>query len=535
MTAMDFYLDEEPWLPVIRGDGQTDLCSLRTVLIEAHMIRELFDPSPLVIAALVRLLLVVLHRCFGPRSEDVWRALWQRGRFDEYVVSGYLDQCHPRFDLFAQVRPFYQVMFAPEMETLPIQVLVHDAATGNNATLWDHNFNDRPAPLLPDAAARMLVTTQAFALGGGNSKPFYLSDAALTRGFTVQIEGETLFQTLMLNLVIYNDHLPMPRTAGDLPAWEQDEVATPDKDGTSPAGYLDYLTFLSRRVHLIPDAEGTVSRCQVLQNLKLRESGRIDPFKAYLRDEKRGFRPLLLKADRALWRESHTLLEEQSPEAERPEIFNHLGKVARWQRTHAINARSGYSFSVYGMATEPAKSLIYLWRHERLPLPLAYLEEKRLRGRLREALTLAEGAGKVLSSVSWTLAANLLSPVAGGPQPDRAAVGRLSDSFRARLLYWPRLEAPFRRLMSELADDRKEDDEGDVHYGDTCIPEWIEVVRSTVQTAFKEIIGAAGFDLRSIRAVALAENEFGWRIHRVLGAHPAYVKEGQYDSAPAAD
>ena len=63
---------------------------LRDVLVQAHELRGLGGESPLVTAALHRLLLAILHRVFGPEGYDAWYALWQAGRFDPVALDEYL-------------------------------------------------------------------------------------------------------------------------------------------------------------------------------------------------------------------------------------------------------------------------------------------------------------------------------------------------------------------------------------------------------------------------------------------------------------
>ena len=64
--SVSFDLLKRAWVPCIRADGTLDELSLRDALVRAHELRALHGESPLVVAALYRLLLAVLHRVFGP-------------------------------------------------------------------------------------------------------------------------------------------------------------------------------------------------------------------------------------------------------------------------------------------------------------------------------------------------------------------------------------------------------------------------------------------------------------------------------------
>ncbi|MGH9943936.1 MAG: type I-E CRISPR-associated protein Cse1/CasA [Pyrinomonadaceae bacterium] len=516
----EFNLIEQPWLPCLRPDGRAEDLSLRDVLTRAHELREMFDSSPLVTVALHRFLLALLHRAHdGPTSIEAWRALWSFSQFDAEHINRYLDQWSRRFDLFDVKRPFYQMRLPEDVKAHPVQALCHETASGNNPTLFDHSHAGVPLALTPAAAARQLIAFQSFALGGGVSQPFNFSDAMLARGYTLLAQGDNLFETLMLNLLVYTNARPFPRLddGGDQPAWEVERPPTPDRAGTQPRGYVDYLTFQSRRVCLLPDSDGTVRRCQIQQNLKLPEQGVLDPFKAYKRDEKTGFRPFTLQPAKALWRDSHALFEEVSDAAKRPDIFNHLARVEQLRRDGKIEARPVYSFAVYGLATEPGQNLVHLWQHERLPLPLGYLTDAALRRALRDALFLAEETAKILHGGARTLARYVLAPEAGeGGEPDKDAVKRLVESFRPGLLYWPRLEPEFRQFLVQLAEDREEDEDGDVSYGRRELPHWAGVLERRARGAFREMSGGVGTTARTLKAAALSELEFGARMHALM-------------------
>jgi len=60
----------------------------------------------------------------------------------------------------------------------------------------------------PQEAVRALLTTQTLSLGGGKgvtSKLFgahpYLANAPASQGMTITLEGDNLFESLMLNLI----------------------------------------------------------------------------------------------------------------------------------------------------------------------------------------------------------------------------------------------------------------------------------------------------------------------------------------------
>ncbi|HVA81800.1 MAG TPA: type I-E CRISPR-associated protein Cse1/CasA, partial [Candidatus Binataceae bacterium] len=375
-------------------------------------------------------------------------------------------------------------------------------------TLFDHSFEEQPPCLSFAAAARGVIARQAFSVGFGKSSPFYFSDSPLIRGYTVLVSGGNLFETLLLNLIRYDDENPIPRHGkrADAPAWEQDEPSTPRRNGSVPFGYLDYLTWQSRRIHLFEESDGAGVRwCQLQQNLKLSaEAAAVDPFKCYRRDEKRGWVPLAFREEHALWRDSHTLIQGLAASESRPAILGWLAVVTASANQASVPRVP--DLAAFGLATAIGKAAsVTLWRHERMPLPLAYLCDEALVEKLSHAIAYAEQTGRDLGATTWTLARALLEPPVEGAaghesraRKEKEDVEPLARSFGVERRYWPALETPFFEFTKELAGAAPES-------RDDQLARWCELVRNNARQAF----GAAtrGLDLtgRQLRAVAIAE------------------------------
>jgi len=531
-----FNLIDVPWIPCAPlGGGAPALLGVRDVLLTADQQRELMDASPLIIAALHRLLFAVVHRALGgPRTAEDWRALWDQRRFDAVDtrrIEDYLERWRSRFDLFGAERPFYQVPRMEEVNAVLAAKLAHEKASGNNITLFDHT-TPMTGGLTPAQAARYLVTFQAFAGSGGVSQPFNLSDGPLARDYTVLMRGETLFETLLLNLVCYTEETPIAWLRDDDPPnWEREEPREPRKEGTSPDGYLDYLTWQSRLVHLIYDeATGLVRECQIRQNLKV-ATGVRDPFKAYRMSKEYGEYSLRLSEERAVWRDSHALLEAAADANEanawRPAVFDWLAGalpsgIGR-QRGHARQ----YAFDVLGYLNDGARATIILWRHDQLPLPARYLTDKALRDKLRGGLSLAEDVSRLFKAdyggsgqkryarPMRVLAGELLTGVTER-QADKGDIDELVEHFGAERAYWAALEPRFRRFMvmlAERADESGEEGERE------ALGEWLGDVARCARDTFHVAIRSLDESARALRAAALAERAFNWQLSDLLGVY----------------
>jgi CRISPR system Cascade subunit CasA len=491
-----FDLMESPWIPCIQADGTTVELGLRQALAQVHQLRELHGESPLVTAALYRLLLAVLHRVFGPASEKDWYALWQGGRWDDEELGAYLEKWRHRFDLFHPERPFYQ---APDERVKPksVAALVHDVASGNNPTLFDHHTEGVGVALAPAQAARMVVAAQAFGLAGLSGLPQKFTDAPCARGVIFLVQGDSLFETLALNLLRYptSEHV-FRHESDDCPAWENEDAFLPDR--TLPRGYLDYLTWQNRRVLLLPQVEnGDVAIEQMTMAPALRLDREVlDPMKHYRRDEKRG--PLVLRffEHRALWRDSAVLFRLQSREQNPPRVFDWLSRLVDQGYLDKSQTRR---YLALGMAGHQAR--VDFYRAERMPLPLAYLREQELVGYLQQAVDMAETAGTQLRRAAWTLARLLLSPdsdLGSGREPDPNDMRALTGQWAVDRRYWSCLEIPFRETMEQLPEAPDEAREN-----------WRHTVLRTAWQAFDQVADNLGHDPAALKAVVRAGGQLG--------------------------
>ena len=484
-----FNLVDDPWLPCIQADGTPIELGIREALTRAHTLREIYGETPLVTAALHRLLLAILHRVFGPDSRKAWKTLWQAGRWDPDALDAYLDQWWSRFDLFDAEHPFYQTPDPPG-NPRPVSALAFELALGNNATLFDHTLDSSRLTLTASYAARLVATVQAFHLAGlaGPGSPNF-TDSPWARGVIFLIQGNTLFETLAFNVVRYTDETPIPSQAKDRPAWEQDNPLQPQRG--IPFGYLDYLTWQSRQVKLLSEASNgqvLIKGAWIGQGLKLEpQMAELDPMKAYRQHPKRGWLPLRFNENRALWRDSDTLFRLSEDEVRSPAAFRWMAALVS---RGLLQPSSMYRYAGLGMANDKAK--IHFFQHERMPLPLALLANEDLVGCLCDGLQAAEAGGTALRRAAWQLAAWLVSPT-NLSQANRDDTQLAFDQLNPTRRYWSRLEVPFRQFVEDLP-----------HDADGALAAWRAMLLRTARAAFEEAASGVGDPLRGFKAVALA-------------------------------
>jgi CRISPR system Cascade subunit CasA len=521
-----FNLVHERWIPCqILEDGSTLELNLRDTLCRSHQIKEIHDPSPLVTIAIHRLLLAVLHRVFGPASLTEWQTLWQRGAWEENKLEAYFSQWSDRFDLFHPQHPFYQDpwLFSKvkkkkklskvseekqedEEGQIPFAKLARELATSRNATLFDHNTDAFPKAFSFSEAARYLIADQFYAIPDGTG----YRTSPLTYGVTTLVCGSSLFETLMLNLLPYNSERPIPSNLSkDRPWWE---YAAQEAPGAIPHGYLSYLTWPYRRAFLlVKDSSVTHTLREATQGVdKAWIETLFDPMVSYSRSKTVGFQPVKLQEGKALWRESHALLGLLSHKyGKEPGVIAFLAKTGTRQTTvHVLGAKAD-------------NNSIALWRHERLPLPLAYLEDRDLLNGLKPALDTSKKVGITLSWATDLFARLALNHPESGSLKKQAKkeVDNLVKSLNLEAAYWPALESPFKRFMVDLAEQWPSyDPDAEDHKQLPAQQEWIGQVERAARTAFDTATSGLDISARTLKGLAQAERAFNIHLRRILNA-----------------
>lgn len=493
MTQFD--LRKEPWIPCATANGIREM-SLVDVLTEAHQIRELIGDSPPVTIALHRLLLAILHRIYhGPQDTDEWGALYSKGKFDADKVNGYLEKFADRFDLFHEKYPFYQTPAVRDKvkDGAVIKLYFH---SGNNATLFDHTSVSSPKVLTPAEAARLLVMIQAFDTGGritGDNGGDSAKSAPLIQSAVALVRGETVFETLMLNLHRYcgeNGALFEFDEQKDLPAWERDTPTT--RSSRLPDGPVDLLTWQSRRVLLEPERDDNgkliVRRSAALAGYSFPEKMEIhtkETMQAFAKSKDGRMFSIGFSESRDLWRNSLSLLRAVDiADGSRPRMLDWISTLRR--DGHIERDRLPVDFC--GLAADKAKLLF--WNHERFDLPLVFLEDNGLVQKLSTCLDFSEGVGAALRFGVNSLA-------------DALKTSR--ETFSTEATFWSRMETRFHRLLGELPGK-----------GDDEMTAWFRDTQQSANEALQKTLNSLSGSAAENKAAVEAENAMRGSINKAI-------------------
>lgn len=441
---------DEPWIPCLTSNGNVKDLSLKDVFLSAERLVDIIDPSPLVKASLFRLILAIHIRSIGMMDTSIKAKMWEERNLDADKVAGYLERWSDRFDLLDADRPFYQVPDFDAGAQHPIHKLALERSAGNNKILFDHRMDDEPESVNLAEAARMLVTAQSYALGGGRSATVNLTHSPMIGKALVTIKGANLLETILLNSVEYDPKYPMkplgserPSEGDDKPSWEVDE---PEKPGgsRSPYGYIDYLTWQSRAVRLINEPNG-IRRMYFAQGTQLvTVDGFYDPMVPYRVDKDGAWKAVGIDADKEPWRGLSSLIQLQSDENRPPRTMDDATQLLL---DGVIEEGLDSNLAVIGLVNNQAN--VSIWRESIMPLPPRYLRDRQTVVWIERALNMAESRASLLNAALWIYAKHILSPSSGSA--DAGTTKNLMSSLDGLTRYWSEVERPFYELVEDMA------------------------------------------------------------------------------------
>lgn len=526
MPESIFNLVEKPWIPVLTGKGLVEEVGLLDILTKAHNYKSIAHQSPLVCAALYRLLLAVLHRALkGPEHLDEAVEIFKLGSFPRDRISDYLYSFYPRFELFAEKGAFFQVNYCKELEEkkIPWMPLAAETATGNNPVFFTHTWDGEPRPLEASEAARLLVANQAFALGGGVS-PFGLknrTDAPAATGLIVLSQGDNLFQTLVYNLLDY----PKTIQNQDIPIWEEEPMTLDalKKAQIQPVkGHVQRFTWLSRLVYLFPEGLGNTPIVLYMAYA----SGRIisnsagldiDPMVPYRIDKKRGYLPVRPQQERSLWRDYPALVPVEGGNFRCAQTARRGREI--WER---CDCRVPFKVSVFAQGRVPGKAKLEFWQTALFPVPDKILKVESFRDVIFEIEELATEVERVLRGKGVALAWELLfmepiPPIGKRDKNKEKSAEALASTFPLSRVYWPVLERSFYELLERVARGNDEEE---------LLDFWADALGSAAKQAWKTTTYFIGSTARALRAVSKLTPYFYGKLKRVLT--PISSKGGTY-------
>ena len=497
MQATEFNLLQEPWIRVRMRDYTVKEVSLTDALLHAQEYVDLAGEMPTQDAAMLRLLLAVLHTVFsrvdakGDPAPLVttdkallrWGELWKLGHFPEQPLRDYLDKWQERFWLFHPERPFWQVPEAKIGTEYAASKLNGELSeSSNKLRLFSAYAGNGKAELSYAQAARWLLSVNGY--DDTSAKPKGKGLPSVGAGWLgklgyIQAQGKNLFETLMLNLTFLQDAAKL--WGENHPCWELDvprsaertEIALPD----NPA---QLLTLQSRRLLLHRQGAKVIGFTLLGGDFFPRENAFAEQMTVW-RDQdpkqskKTGtytFVPSRHDPSRQFWREFPAVFCEEGGGMRKP-------GVVRWEELlqsdqgRQLDRRRMVCFRISGMKYGDKDFFVNDSFSDSLTFQAELLEalKKPWRTKITTEIGNCERAAKIVGHLAQNLAL-----AAGG--------GGDADSESARAQFYFRIDQPFRRWLQSI--DPEMDDQ------DEKMAQWQEQAHQITKELGRQMVEQAG-------------------------------------------
>ncbi len=301
MEKQHFNLVSEPWIKVIDAQNDREVTvSLQEAFQNAPRYRQMAGDMRSQDLAILRFLLAILTTVYSrvdskgnrytwlkqdttsgrmllEKSADLdtmreemletWKDLYEQGCFTP-AVREYLESYKDRFDMFGE-RPFYQVRqdvydhFATKkIETGTGTVAVKQinrliSESNNSPSIFAPRVGGTKNDIDLPELVRWLITYQNFTGVTDKTKVNVKEKYSISSGWLygidpVVVKGETLFETLLLNLLLYPEQ---ETEVLQYPVWEFEDMAEYIKirlKGLLPPNLAELYTVLSRILYIEP-------------------------------------------------------------------------------------------------------------------------------------------------------------------------------------------------------------------------------------------------------------------------------------------
>ncbi len=501
MPEKEFNLIDEPWVRVMRQDGEIEEVSLLDALLRAHEFADLAGETQTQNIAVLRLLLAVLHTVFSRVDEagedaplededdafDRWGALWENGSFPEKPIVDYLEKWHERFWLFHPERPFMQAVSAENGTQCAASKLIGELSeSGNKLRLFPSRTGEGKKSVSYAEAARWLLYLNGF--DDAALKPHIpkeqrqstISVAWLGKLGLVYAKGDSLYETLLLNCVFLKNGLEL--RGEPQPDWERDTprenelrtIAVPDDNAA-------LLTVRSRLIRLNRE-QGSVSGYGILCGDSFSGENAFAEQMTVWRyvPEKKGqaayYYPQMHLANRQMWRDFANMFTEAADGGN-----THLPGVVMWaaalQREGLLYRKKFIQFAVTGNRYDSSqKSAVTdsigdsLTFHTELFGQMCVGWRRRIMEEIQKCDNAAAAVGLLVRNIH----------IAGGGDTEKTS----EPASQARGKWYERLDRPFREWLRSIDPEKDSID--------ARTAEWQEYARSEALRLGRELVAQAG-------------------------------------------
>ncbi|MDN5357334.1 MAG: system Cascade subunit CasA [Candidatus Methanomethylophilaceae archaeon] len=478
MNEIEFNLLDKPWILVLREDGTAEEVSITEAFRHAHKIRSLAGELSAQDLAVMRMLLAILYAVYlrmdqdGNESEiededeavERWKALWDKKKFDIDQIERYLDQYKERFWLFHPKVPFYQAVIDKGTRYSASKLIGELSESENKLRLFGNRSGDGKTSIDYAEAARWLIYLNAF--DDTSSKPTVRGEGLPSSGAgwmgklgLIYSEGNNLFETLMLNLVM-TDYNGEPFVDGKA-FWESEPSIEERVNIPIPGSPIEMLTLQSRRILLERDGEEVTGYRLMGGDIVQKENALVEQMTVWRKNDEDMWTPKRHDPSRLMWRDFSAIVSK-SEGSLKP-------GVVRWASTLVRRGFFPYDHVTFRIGGVKYANKDF-FAEDFIDDAMSFNSE--LLGNLGESWTLriVDAIGRTEKCVFFfgNYAKGL--SIESGNDPEGNSVKQASEY--AKSLAYYSLDGPFRKWLFSI-DPGKDDEEERLN-------EWMENVYSTI-------------------------------------------------------
>lgn len=372
-----FNLLDEPWISVIVDEkGHNKLVSITDLFKHASEYKALAGDMKTQDFALLRILLAVIHTVFSrydirgnsrefdsdeddkedfnEETMEIWREVWISKKFPDAVFK-YLEQWHDYFYLFDDKYPFLQVLkqdidskklggkSPSEISGKNINRLISESNNKIAVFSPKDNVDNNKSSLTESQLARWIITLQSYS-GLADKTIFGTEKYKASKGWLfdlggIYIEGENLFETLMLNCVLVSE-MQSPKKR-QKPCWEYSGAE--NIENSFYETFIDNISQLytrwSRAIYINPDI--SINKPISVSIVKLpdinHKNAFIEPMTVWQYNKegesKDKYTPRKHRAEESMWRSFGLLTSQElydgSVKNHKPGIIEWLNKISK--------------------------------------------------------------------------------------------------------------------------------------------------------------------------------------------------------------
>lgn len=513
MKEVEFNLLDEPWVRVLCADCTVREVSLTDALLHAHEYKSLAGELPTQDVAVLRLLLAVLHTVFSrvdaqgenaPISAgaepdmalDRWESLWRLKHFPVQPITSYLEKWHERFWLFHPERPFWQVPQAKIGTAYSAAKLNGEISeSGNKLRMFTAYSGTGKSELSYAQAARWLLYVNGFDDTSAKPKGKGLPSTGagwLGKLGLILAQGDTLFETLMLNLVLLKDGEQPWQPP--LPCWELEHARSTERtEIPQPDNPAALLTLQSRRLLLNREGESVTGYTLLGGDFFERENAFCEQMTVWRAAQASKNAPVVYLPKRhdpakQFWREfSSVFLQESGGRC--PGVVWWIEELIH-PKNAILDRKTLIRFQITGVGYGDKDFFVTDTFSDSLTFHTALLDElgRRWRQKITDEI---DRCGKLAQAVG-NLAKNL---DIAATDPDHA--GKKNSAKAAREQFYFRLDQPFRRWLCDI------DPAWDSETAEKYIFQWRADAKRIAQTLGRQLVdqsGSAAFIGRMIKS-----------------------------------